>query len=344
MNKPVIGLMIGDPCGIGPEVCVKAIGAGGAGDLVHVVLIGSAAAVEREIKERAMAGLRCRAISDVSEASFQPGTVEVLEASQLDLSEMRRGTVSPACGAAVFSWVKLADQLAESGAIQGWVMAPVSAEALRAAGVAKSIDDLQPAGTFMMRISGNLRVVGLSEHIPLRAVPDDITKERILGLIEAVDTKIREWGMHNARYGVAGLNPHATGSEEQDQIAPAVAQAVACGLDVAGPIPPDSVFRRCIEGHFDVVVSMYHDQGQIALKTAAFLGACTIYLGVPYVRLTVPHGTAIDIAGKGVARHESILAALQTAAHLASGKGFPTLTERTSEAPSVPSAPDGARQ
>lgn len=324
-SKPVIGLMVGDPCGVGPEVCVKALLATGSQTLpANVLVIGSTAAVRGALRQSGADGWQCRAISDAAQAAFEPKVLDVLDPGTLSESDIRLGEVSAACGAAVFQWTQLADRLSHEGTIHGWIMAPVSAEALRSAGAAKSIDDLQPPGTFLFRISGNLRVIALSEHIPLRSVSDDVTKDRILELLAIFDSSARKWGMRRVRYAVAGLNPHAVGAEEEAEIVPAVAEARIRGLDIDGPFPPDSIFRRCVEGHFDVVVSMYHDQGQIALKTAAFVGACTLYVGAPHIRMTVPHGTALDIAGKGIARHESILAALQTAANLAAQRGFPS--------------------
>lgn len=323
-TKPTLGLMVGDPCGVGPEVSVKALVAAEAQDLpAHVLLIGSAAAVQDALSRSGADHWRCRVVSNPAQMDFEAGVLEILDPGTLAESDIRLGEVSAACGEAVFEWARLAERLSSESVLRGWIMAPISAEALRAAGVADSIDDLQPPESFLFRISGNLRVIALSEHIPLRSVPEDVTKERIVTLLSLFDSQAREWGLDRLRYAVAGLNPHAYGDEEEAQIAPAVAEARSRGFDIHGPFPPDSIFRRCVEGQFDVVVSMYHDQGQIALKTAAFVGACTIYVGAPHLRLTVPHGTALDIAGRGIARHESILTAVRTAANLSARRGFP---------------------
>jgi 4-hydroxythreonine-4-phosphate dehydrogenase len=174
----------------------------------------------------------------------------------------------------------------------------------------------------MFRISGALRAVPITEHIRLRDVVATVTPARIVPVIRMVDEYLRKWGLPDPRVGVAGLNPHAMFEEDREQVAPAVEEARKLGIDVTGPISPDSVFRLCLEGRYDAVVTMYHDQGQIAVKTTAFEGACTIYMGLQFVMLNVPHGTAFDIAGLGKAQHKSILMAMRTAAALASGKGF----------------------
>lgn len=320
-----IGLMIGDPGGIGPEVCVKAIAANP--ELVReVVLIGSSRVVEQALRICGLGRWRCRTVDDPQGAEYAPETLHVIDPGDPLVGGETFGSVSAEFGRASFHWAKLCERMSEEGRLAGWIMGPVSAEAFKAAGVAKSIDDLQPAGTFMFRISGNLRVIALSEHIPISAVPESVTRDAVVELLSLFDAHAKDWGMRRRRYAIAGLNPHAIGTEEESEIRPAVEAARKLGMDATGPLPPDSVFRRCVEGDFDVVVSMYHDQGQIALKTAAFVGACTLYVGVPYIRLTVPHGTAVDIAGKGVARHESMSAALKTASSLLNGQGVPSLS------------------
>jgi 4-hydroxythreonine-4-phosphate dehydrogenase len=198
----------------------------------------------------------------------------------------------------------------------------VDSSSLKLGGIVKDIDDLQPPDTFMFRISGKLRAVPITEHIRIRDIPATVTQERVLHVIRMVDEKLRLWGLPRPHIAVAGLNPHAMFEEDREQVAPAIEAARALGIDASGPHSPDSVFRLAMEGRYDAVVTMYHDQGQIAVKTTAFEGACTIYMGLPYVMLNVPHGTAFDIAGKGKAQHYSVLAAIRTAAALAAGKGF----------------------
>ena len=174
-----------------------------------------------------------------------------------------------------------------------------------------------------LRCSGNLRYVPIGEHVLIRDVPPSVTKDNVAGVIRLVGNQLERWGMKAPRIAVAGLNPHCAGSEDRDEIAPAVELTRAEGFDVTGPLSPDTVFRRALHGQFDVVVAMYHDQGQIAIKTTGLEEACAIFIGLPYVRVGVPHGSAMDIAGKGIAKPGTVLTALKTASRLINGEGPP---------------------
>lgn len=317
---PLIAAMIGDPAGIGPEVCVKAIASGELDGVCRPVLIGELAAVQRALT---MCGSRreARAIESPDEAR-RGGFIGVIDPGGLSSLDYVVGQPSAAAGRAVVAWLRLAEQLGRDGAIDGLVLAPVDSDSLKLGGAVRDIDELQPAGTHMLRLSGKLRVVPLTEHIRVRDIPATVKCAAVLDLIRLLDSKLRRWGMAAPRIAVAGLNPHAMFEEDRDEIAPAVAQARASGIAASGPISPDAVFRLNLEGRYDAVVTMYHDQGQVAVKTAAFEGACTIYMGLPFVMLNVPHGSAFDIAGRGVAQHQSMLSGMATAAALAAGRGF----------------------
>lgn len=318
-SLPIIATMIGDPAGVGPEVAVKALASGLPQQGSRPLLIGSIAAVERAIAYAGVA-LQVRAIPDIGQAIFHPDVVDVLDPGTLAPDEFITGKPSAASGRAVRAWLELSTRLAERGGVAGWIMAPIDRTSLKL-GVGMADDEESgPPGSFLFRISGGLRVVPISEHIRLRDVAATITQERVFALIMLVHQTLERWGLRAPRIAVAGLNPHARGEEEQNAIRPAVEQARQLGITVHGPVSPDAVFRQCVEAQHDVVVSMYHDQGQIALKTSAFEGACSVYLGVPYVHLTVPHGSAFDIAGRGIAQHYSMLTAMTTAAALASGR------------------------
>jgi len=319
--SPIVATVIGDPCGVGPEVVLKSLATGQPQARSRPLLIGSLAALE---KTRAACGIdiALRAVADIADARYQPGVIDVLDDVPLDPAEIVFSRASAACGEAVLHWLETAERLGRAGAVQASIMAPVDSTAIRLTGKLKELDDLQPAGTWLLRVSGALRVVPIAEHVLMRDVPATVTKDHVLTLLRLLNDTLRRFGLAQPRIAVAGLNPHAMGPEDREQIAPAVEQARAEGIVATGPVSPDAVFRQCIEGRHDAVISMYHDQGQIAVKTAVFEGACSIYIGLPYVHLSIPHGSAYDIAGQGIAQHKSMLAAMLTAAALAGGRGF----------------------
>ncbi len=319
--QPIVATVIGDPCGVGPEVVLKALASGEPQAMSRPLLIGSLAALE---KTRAACGIdiALRAIGDIGAARFEAGIIDVLDDIPLDPAEIVFSRASAACGEAVLHWLDTAERLGRADAVQASIMAPIDSTALRLTGKLKELDDLQPAGTYLLRVSGALRVVPIAEHVLMRDVPTTVTQDHVLALLRLLNATLKRFGLPQPRIAVAGLNPHAMGPEDRDEITPAVEQARAQGIVATGPVSPDAVFRQCIEGRHDAVVSMYHDQGQIAVKTAVFEGACSIYIGLPYVHLSIPHGSAYDIAGKGVAQHKSMLAAMLTAAALAAGRGF----------------------
>lgn len=315
---PVVGVMIGDPAGIGPEVCVRAVASGELDGLCRVVLIGDRAVLERAA---GICGARLNFVAIADPANLPDGaTVGVLDAGTFDIAGSQFGVASAKAGEAVLQWLQLGEQLGREGKLQGLVLGPMETASMKATGKVDDMDDLQPAETFMLRMSGNLRVIPLSEHVPLSKAIAMVTPERVLHVVRLVHRTLTSWGFTRPRIAVAGINPHAMFPEDQQKIAPAVAAAREEGIEVQGPLVPDTVFRHTIEGRHDVVVTMFHDQGQIPIKTAAFEGACTVYVGLPFVMLNVPHGTAYDIAGKGVAQHLSMLSAIRTAASLAAGK------------------------
>lgn len=319
MNQPIVATMIGDPCGIGPEIVVKAL-AQGAGDARHL-LIGDARVVQAAI---ALTGvpLTINAIRDFEDARYAQGSIDVLDPGTLDLADVTTGQLSAGCGRAVVQWWDIATGLALDGQVAAIVKAPINSEAIKLGGATPQTG--VPTGkTYLFLITGPLRVIHLTDHIPLRDVFGQLTQEAIEELIRLTHDSLRAWGVPAPRIGVAGINPHALGDEERQQIAPAIEAARKLGIDAQGPVPPDSLFRLCTEGHYDCVIAHYHDQGHIAVKTWRFEGNCAVMLGEPFIRLSVAHGTAFDIAGKGIADPASIAQAMRTAASLAAGQGFP---------------------
>ena len=220
--------------------------------------------------------------------------------------------------------------MCREGAVAAMVTAPINKESWKIAG----IEDLGHQEIFKrmsgadyvatMLVSGKLRCMHLSTHKPLREACEYVTRENVLRAIRLTDTHFKEWGFAQPRIAVAGLNPHASdngliGREELDEIAPAVEDAVALGIEATGPLPADSVFNQAFSGRYDVVVVMYHDQGHIAIKVHGFDQSISVNLGIPWIRTSVDHGTAFDIAGKWLAHETSMVEAVNVAIDLASG-------------------------
>ena len=298
-HLPVIGMMICDPAGVGPEVCVRAAATPAQAGVCRTVLIGDLGVVRRAAQVCGL-DLGFELVSDASQ-QLPAGTIGVVDPGGFDVARCPFGVASAASGNAVLHWMARGEELGRAGSLQGLVMGPVETASLKATGKVKDIDELQPPGTCMLRMSGKLRVVPLSEHVPLIEAIALATPQRIFQVIEMADATLRSWGFDKPRIAVAGINPHAMFPQDQERVAPAVAKARAQGIDAQGPLVPDAVFRQCMQGQWDVVVTMFHDQGQIPIKTVGFEGACTVYIGLPFVMLNVPHGTAYDIAGRGVA-------------------------------------------
>jgi 4-hydroxy-L-threonine phosphate dehydrogenase PdxA len=316
--RPIVATVIGDPGGIGPEVCVKALASGIPQSAAIQVLIGDMDTIQRA-DGICGTGLKLERIGSLTEAQTDSGAIPVFS-HQSDLAKrFPLGEIRADSARAAMTWLHEGIRLAESGAAQALVMGPFDSKALALAGFAIDAPEFEPPGTYQLRIGGPLRVVPITEHIRIRDVPATVVADKILSLIMLVDATLQSWGIARPRIAVAGLNPHAMFEEEQAEIIPAIQQAKAAGLDVTGPISPDTVFRQAIDGQYDVVVTMFHDQGQIAVKTTAFSGACTVFLGLGYPRIGVPHGTAMDIAGTGRADPATMISVMTTAGHLASG-------------------------
>ncbi len=325
-DRPRIGTVIGDPTGIGPEVIVRALASGQPGKVSRPLLIGSIQALEAAA---AACDVRLcfRAIEAPEQADGHDAAIPVIDDAALSARDYAIGVPSFAAALTSYKWLQRGITFAEEGRIDGLIMGPLDLKTLEGAGIAADDLAFEPANTYQLRINGPLRVVPLTEHIPLRDVPATVTTEHVLDLIRACHQHLVRWGLPSPRIGVAGLNPHAMFEEDAEAIEPAVAIARAQGLKISGPFAPDAIFREALGGSFDAVCTMYHDQGQIAVKTFAFEGACTVFLGLQYGRVGIPHGTAHDLAGKGKAQHGTMLAAMMTIASLVSGRGFPSISQ-----------------
>lgn len=315
-----IAITMGDPCGIGPEITLKACA--DPRRTVPVVVIGDAGVLARADLV-AGTGLTIRTIGSLDRAAHIPGTVDVLAQSALP-DDLPWGVLDARAGAASYAYVRRAVQLALDNDVRAVVTAPINKEALRLAGVpypghTEILADLSGTTDYaMMMANDELRTVLVTVHQSLRTALDAITIERELDVIRLTHRTLTRGGLAAPRLAVAGLNPHAGenglfGREDLDVIAPAVEQAQREGIRASGPWPADTVFMRARAGHFDAVIAQYHDQGLIPVKYLGIEHGVNITLGLPFVRTSVDHGTAFDIAGRGTADHTSLLTALRHA-------------------------------
>ncbi|WP_374527010.1 PdxA family protein [Novosphingobium sp.] len=321
-HRPVVGTVIGDPAGIGPEVVAMALTSGRVHACSVPLLIGSAAAMERAVMATGGTA-RVRAMRSVEPLSDDPAIIDILDTGALPDDDLPLGEDTARGGEATAQWLDEMDRLARDGTIAATVLAPISTGSLKQVGKLSKVISPAPGETYLVLVTGPLRVAHLTDHMPLRQVCEIITPDLILRALRALDAAMRGWGLPRRRIAVAGLNPHAAGSEELDGIAPGIERARAEGIDAIGPESPDAVFRQCIEGRYDMVLAMYHDQGHIAVKTWGFSGNSVIMVGAPYIHVSVAHGTAYDIVGTGKADPAMMLNAMRIGGTLASGAGFP---------------------
>ncbi len=323
---PLIAITLGDVAGIGPEVVVKALALPEVWAVCCPLVIGDARALTEARLGVPVPPLRV--VKEVAEATFDAGTLTLLDLGNLDVSAAPLGQISTEAGRAAVEYVLKATELAMAGAVDAVATAPLNKEAMHLAGFdyighTEILADVThtPRCTTMLATPG-LRVTHVTRHIPFRSIAEHLTIDGVLDTIVLTHEGMKVLGFPQPRLAVAGLNPHngdngLMGREELDIIAPAVAAAQAQGIDARGPIPADSVFFQAIRGDYDVVVCQYHDQGHIAVKTHGFEKSITITLGLPIIRTSADHGTAFDIAGRGIAHPDSMLAAILEAAAMA---------------------------
>lgn len=325
-----LGITMGCPAGVGPEIIVKALSGGRYGFWPPgVVVVGDMDILARAAR---ITGSDMRIREWKPGEPLSRGSMDVLPVTNLDVKEVPFGEPSRITGEASFSYLERGIALALEGTISGIVTAPLSKSGFRLAGVpypghTEVLAERTCARRFAMMLAGSaLKVVLVTIHRPLREVPYLISTETILDVISLThQALLRDFGLGEARIAVAGLNPHAGesgmfGGEEEIIIAPAVSAARAKGMDASGPYPPDTVFFRAAKGEFDAVVCQYHDQGLIPFKLLHFRDGVNVTLGLPIVRTSVDHGTAYDIAGKNMADTGSLSAALALARIMAENR------------------------
>lgn len=322
---PIIGITVGDPAGIGPEISLKALDDGSLAEICRPVLIGD---LDDLRSQAARFHIKRELTHFASEGEVE--SIEVIDLGNID-EAVELGTESAATGRASAQYILKAVELWQQGAIDAIATAPISKNALKLAGFhypghTEFLAELTGSSEFAMSFfAEKLRVVLLSTHLSLRDAIDRVRTSALVELIRFSDGTLADLLGRRPKIAVAGLNPHASeggmfGSEEHDEIAPAVETCAAEGVDVSGPYSPDTVFLRGYRGDFDLVVACYHDQATIAVKSLSFGSSVNVTLGLPLIRTSVDHGTAFDIAGRGVADESSMKAAVRLAAELVRAK------------------------
>jgi len=323
-NSPIIGITMGDPAGIGPEVIVKAYRE--LREQSRPIVIGDADVIAAAVDLCGLS-LSVQPVETVAEARFDANEIPVLDLD--NVSQIVRGDVREDYGVASLAYIERAIELAQTGAIDAITTAPINKQATKLAGsdyaghTGMLADYTDTDNYAMMLVEDDLRVTHVSTHVPLREACDLVTTESVLETIRLTGTALRDLGVDAPTIGVAGLNPHASdggllGDEDHDEIEPAVDLARDEGIDAAGPESPDTVYVRAASGAYDCVVSMYHDQGHIPIKMLGFtadsaVSGVNVTIGLPIIRTSVDHGTAFDIAGQGVASERSLIDAVGVA-------------------------------
>jgi len=311
----IIGITMGDPAGVGPEIAIRAIVEMDADERARTRIYGNLATLE---KARDAVGAKLDLDGLVVDLTIEGGPLPW-------------GKLDPRGGDAAFRFIEKAVRDAEAGIIGCIVTAPINKEALNLAGhhydghtgMLAALTGQKSA--FMLLASDRLKVIHVSTHVSLKTAIDRATPERILATIRAGNEHLKRIGYDKPRIAVAGINPHCGesglfGSEDDQQVVPAVAMAKAEGIEVVGPISADTAYYRAYSGVFDLVIAQYHDQGHIPIKLVAFDTAVNVSLGLPIDRTSVDHGTAFDIAGTGKANHVNMKSAIAYARRLVSGK------------------------
>ena len=338
MSRPIIAISAGDPAGIGPEVSVKALNDPEVYARSKPLLVCDPDVVRQAINFCHLAN-DVHVVEDPADGRYALGTIDVLAMQLVDMDAFRHNEVAAMTGEASFGYVEKVIELALAQQVQATVTGPINKEAIQLAGhhyAGHTEIYAEKTGTqhyAMMLADGDFRVIHVSTHVSLREAIERTKKERIVNVIQLAHAALQRLGIAHPRIAVNGLNPHAGenglfGSEEIEEIIPAIQEARQLGIDADGPHPPDTVFPKMKGGQYDIVVCMYHDQGHIPTKLTGFtynhttdrwegMSGVNITLGLPIIRVSVDHGTAFDKGGKNQANPESMIQAINYAAQLA---------------------------
>jgi 4-hydroxythreonine-4-phosphate dehydrogenase len=315
--KPITAITMGDPAGIGPETVIGTMLDKELYQSCKLFVIGSIAILERA-KDVLHADVSFRKITDPSEAKYEYGIIDVLETGEYDTDSIEWGKVQKLAGQMAYDFILKSIQLGLEGKLDAVSTTPINKQSIKLIGVKEPghteiyQNETKSPYALTMFSCHKLRVFFLSRHISLVDAVHYATKDRVVEYVEWIDRELRNVGIKNPKIAVAGINPHngdngLFGTEEKTDLFPAVEQLTAEGINAVGPIPADSIFMRGKKGEFDAILSMYHDQGHIACKTLDFDKSVTITWGLPFIRGSVDHGTAFDIAGKGIASYISLV-------------------------------------
>lgn len=327
MEKPIIAVTMGDPAGIGPEIVAKSIADKATFDVARCIVIGDKKVMEKAIRIVG-ADLKVNVVDSPADGDYSYGVLNMIDLDNIDMSRFEYGKINAMCGQAAFDYIKKSIEITMDKQADAVATTPINKESLHAAevdfiGHTEIFGALTgTADPLTMFETNGLRVFFLTRHKSLRDMLDDIKKDRIIDYVERCTDALRRLGVKEGTMAVAGLNPHSGehglfGWEEVKEIAPAVEELKERGFNVAGPVPADSVFHQAAQGRFNSVLSLYHDQGHIATKTLDFDRTISITNGMPILRTSVDHGTAFDIAGKGIAGAVSMEEAIRLAAKYA---------------------------
>lgn len=326
-NRPLIAVPIGDPAGIGPEIVAKALADSTTEGCARVVVVGDAAVMERAI-ETTKAPLNINCISEPSKGKWDGSIMNIIDMHNIDMGAFKVGAVSGVCGKAAYEYIEKSVKLAMEKKVAAVSTTPINKEALKAGGI-PYIGHTEIFGALtgtadpltMFEVKG-MRVFFLTRHVSLATACEMVKKERIIDYAMRCLDVLKKLGVTEGTMAVAGLNPHSGehglfGDEEVKEVTPAVEELKRAGYPVTGPIGADSVFHLALMGRFNSVLSLYHDQGHIATKTLDFERTISITGGMPILRTSVDHGTAMDIAGTGEASAVSMIEAIRLAAKYA---------------------------
>ncbi|MBU8788710.1 4-hydroxythreonine-4-phosphate dehydrogenase PdxA [Bacillus glycinifermentans] len=326
-ERAIIAIPMGDPAGIGPEITMKSLTKKEIYNVCKPLVIGDTAVIKKAI-EIVEADLQVNEVAAPAEGKYEFGTVDVINLANIDIDKLEYGQVSAQGGRGAFEYIKKSVELAMAGEVKALATTPINKESLKAAevpyiGHTEMLEDLAGSDDplTMFQVNG-MRIFFLTRHLSLKDAIDQMTKERVHDYLIRCDRALQRLGVKKGKFAVAGLNPHSGegglfGREEIEQIKPGIELAVKDGIDAVGPVPADSVFYQALNGKYDAVLSLYHDQGHIAAKMTDFHRTISITNGLPFLRTSVDHGTAFDIAGKNIAESTSMEECIKVAAQYA---------------------------